>query len=351
MSAAKPAAFAIPGDIGTLTGGYIYERRLLEGLRAQGRDVDHLRLAASFPDPDRGAMEDAVARMAAVDPARALIVDGLVFGSIDTAGLATVRAPAVAMIHHPLALESGLSAERRAHLFSTERDNLALAAHVLVPSPHTRDILARDYRVEPGRITVARPGVDTPAGPRFPVSPPLILSVGIQHPRKGHDVLLAALDRIRDLDWQAVIAGSAYDADHAAGLARQAAALGLGPRLRLAGRVSQEELARLYRAASIFALATRYEGYGIVFDEALSYGLPIVSCRTGAVPDTVPAGAGLLVPVDDPAAFADALRRLLEEEGPRTRLSAAAADAGARLPAWDDTARIAGAVLDRVAGR
>jgi hypothetical protein len=182
----RPAAFAIPGDITTLTGGYIYERRLLEGLRELGRDVLHIELGPSFADPTPADMAHAVETLAAMDPSRALILDGLVYGSIDTDGLARVRSPIVAMIHHPLALESGLSADRRAHLFRTERANLALAAHVLVPSPHTAAILARDYGVDPRRITIAGPGTDPPLGPPAPVDPPLILSVGIQHPRKGH---------------------------------------------------------------------------------------------------------------------------------------------------------------------
>ena len=343
-----PAAFAIPGDIATLTGGYIYERRLLEGLRAAGRDVRHLQLGDSFPDPTPAHMADAVARLAALEPERVLILDGLVFGAIDPAGLAQVRAPVVAMIHHPLALESGLDAARKAHLFETERANLALTAHVLVPSPHTATVLERDYGVAADRITIARPGTDPPAGPSAPVTPPLILSVGIQHPRKGHDVLLAALARLVHLDWQAVIVGARHDPDHAAALARLHAALGLRGRVRLAGRVPQEELGRLYRQAGLFALATRYEGYGIVFDEALAHGLPIVSCRTGAVPETVPADAGVLVPPDAPDALAAALGHLLTDPAARAARATAAARAGAALPEWPDTARIAGRVLDAI---
>lgn len=345
----RPAAFAIPGDIETLTGGYIYERRLLLGLRALGRDVEHIELAASFPDPSPQDMADATARLAALDPSRPLILDGLVFGAIDTAGLARVRAPVVAMIHHPLALESGLDAARRDHLFRSERDNLALAAHILVPSPHTRAVLTDRYGASPERITIARPGIDRPEGTPAPVTPPLILSVGIQHARKGHDILLDALARLTDLDWQAVIAGGAHDPDCAGALARQQVALGLGARVRIAGRVARPDLDDLFCAASIFALATRYEGYGIVFDEALVRGLPIVSCRTGAVPDTVPPGAGLLVPPEDPEAFAAALRSLLTDTTLRTRMAAAAHAAGAALPGWADTARIASGVLDALA--
>ena len=106
--------------------------------------------------------------------------------------------------------------------------------------------------------------------------------------------------------------GSAYDPAHAADLAALHRSLGLGDRVSFAGRVSQERLGELYRAAGIFALATRYEGYGIVFDEALAHGLPIVSCRTGAVPQTVPSEAGLLVPPGDPHAFAATLDAVLD---------------------------------------
>jgi len=344
----RPAAFAIPGDIETLTGGYIYERRLLEGLRALGRDMHHVVLGDSFPDPTPRDVSDTVEALAAIEPGRVLILDGFIVGSFETSGLARVRAPIVAMVHHPLALESGLDEARREHLYRTERDNLALAAHVLVPSPHTAEILATRYSVPPERITIARPGTDLPGGPPAPVDPPLILSVGIQHPRKGHDILLTALSRLRAREWQAVVVGGRHDEGHADALDRLHGDLGLGGRVRMAGKVSGGDLDALFRAASVFALATRYEGYGIAFDEALRHGLPIVSCRTGAVPDTVPEGAGLLVAPDDAAAFADALDAVLGDAERREGMARAAAAAGRALPGWEDTARIAGGVLDSV---
>lgn len=337
------AAFAIPGDIATLTGGYIYERRLLEGLRALGHDMRHLRLPASFPDPAPPEMAAAVAALVAED--RPLIIDGLVFGAIETRGLAQVRAPIVAMIHHPLALESGLAPARRDQLDRTERDNLRLARHVLVPSPHTLRILTERYDVPPDRITIARPGVLPARRAPAPVRPPLILSVGILHPRKGHDVLIRALGGISDLDWRAVIVGNPWDRDHADALACQLAQSPVAGRIRLAGRVDVDRLERLYAQALVFALATRYEGHGLVFDEALAHGLPIVACAVGAVPDTVPADTGLLVPPDDPPAFAAALRRMLADTALRQSMQAAARRAGRALPGWEKTAAIASRVL------
>lgn len=344
------AAFAIPGDIATLTGGYIYERRLLEGLRDQGHPVAHVALGASFPDPTAADLADAAQQLVALPPGEPLILDGLVFGSINTDILAQVRAPIVAMIHHPLAQESGLPPARRDHLFQTERANLAHAVHVLVPSPHTARLLVSAYGVSPERITIARPGTDRPKVTGQPdAGPPLILSVGILHPRKGHDILLQALARLTHRNWRAVIVGAAWDVSHADELAALHARLGLGDRVHLAGNVSGDALAGLYARATLFALATRYEGYGIVLDEAQACGLPIVSCRTGAVPDTVPDGAGVLVPPDDVAAFAKALDRVLTDTDFRASMARASARSGATLPGWADTARVASAVLDRLA--
>lgn len=344
----RRAAFAIPGDITTPTGGYIYERRLLEGLRAEGRDVRHLRLGASFPDPTPDDMADAIARLQDLEPDRAVILDGFISATLDTNALADLQVPSVAMVHHPLALEIGLEPDRRDHLYRIERANLAHIDHVLVPSPATAAILTGSYDVPAERITIARPGASRPDRPRAPGTPPLILSVGIQHPRKGHDVLLRALARLKDLDWTAAIAGKVYDAEHAADLERLHHDLDLGGRVRLAGYVPDDRLAEHYATASIFALATRYEGYGLVFDEALAHGLPIVSCRTGAVSDTVPAAAGCLVAPDDAEAFADALADLLQNEERYAECADAARAAGERLPSWADTARTAGRVLDRL---
>ena len=349
----RPAVFAIPGDIETRTGGYIYERQLLLALRRGGRDVAHLALPGSYPAPtpeDLAATADA---LAAIPPETPVLLDGFLSGATEPAALVRMRAPYVPVTHHPLALETGLDPARAAHLHRVEAANLARAAHVIVPSPHTAAILAERFGVAPGRITIAPPGIERPPRPARAgrgTGPLRLLAVGQLVPRKGHDVLLRALARLRGLDWTAVIVGGAPDADCAAALLSLRDGLGLAGWVRFAGEVSQGTLAQHYAEADIFALATRYEGYGMVFAEALVHGLPIVTCAGGAVPDTVPDGTGLLVPPDDVPAYAEALGRVMSDAALRGRLTDAAQAAGARLPTWDDTAAIVDAVLDRVAG-
>ena len=350
----RPAAFAIPGDFKQITGGFIYERSLLSALQEAGREVTHLHLPAGFPDPTEAETQTARDILTAVPADVPVILDGLVFGAIDPAILRAMRAPVIAMLHHPLGLETGLTPERARFLRAREAENLTLAAHVVVPSPHTAAILQAEFGVSADRITIALPGFERRAAGGtteigVPKMPPLILSVGLLAARKGHDVLIDALARITDLDWRAEIVGAPHDPNVAAALTAQITARGLGDRVHLAGLVRRGALNELYDTAAIFALATRYEGYGIVFGEAMQHGLPIVSCRTGAVAETVVKGAGILVPVDAPEAFADALRLVLSDDAIRRAMAAASGAGGTGLPSWADTAAVMGGVIDRLA--
>lgn len=344
----RTLAFAVPGDINQRTGGTIYDKRLISALREIGHDVELVELPGTFPNPSDAEMAQSIDALAATPPDQPIVVDGLAFGAMDTARLDGVQAPLIGMIHHPLGLETGLPADRARFLIERERANLARTRHVFVPSPHTARTLVETFDVPEERVTIIKPGFELKAEPSTPQSPPLILSVGLLADRKGHDVLIRALARVKDLGWHAVIVGKPHEQSVAEALADQLKSSGLNDRLTLAGEVGDAELSDLYGRASIFALATRYEGYGIVFGEALVRGLPIVSCRTGAVPDTVPADCGILVEIDDDAAFAAALRDLLDKEALRLEMSRKARRHGLSLPTWLDGARLAGEIIERL---
>ena len=231
------AAFALPGALTTMTGGTFYDRRLIESLRDLGHEIRLVTLPDGFPDPGEAAMQAAVAQLLALPADQPVIVDGLAFGALPTVDVARIAAPIIALVHHPLALETGLDPALAGALRVRERDNLRHARHILVPSPHTKAVLVAEYGVDAGKVTVLVPGIDRVppvAAPR--TDPPLILSVGLLHPRKGHDVLIAALGLLADLEWQAVIVGNPWDAAHAAKLARRVATSAVAGRMEMVMR-------------------------------------------------------------------------------------------------------------------
>ncbi|WP_300062724.1 glycosyltransferase family 4 protein [uncultured Roseobacter sp.] len=345
----RSATFAIPGDIETLTGGYIYEKQLLLGLRRLGWDIAHLQLPDGFPDPTEAAIDSTARALAGLPSNRPVILDGFLTGAMPPDRLSETTAPIIAVTHHPLAYETGLSPERSAHLKHVERANLARASHIVVPSPHTARILIDDFGVAADRITIAPPGVTRAATEiSQPAKPPEILAVGQLVRRKGHDTLLRALSRLKDLPWTAHIVGRESDPVHGTELKHLALELGLEERLYFNGELSPDALRVRYATASIFALATRYEGYGMVFAEAMAHGLPIVTCGGGAVPDTVPVTAGRCVRVGDAVALSAALRELLTDAPLRKALATGSRRHGESLPTWDDTARVVSDLLHQL---
>ncbi|MFM9858714.1 glycosyltransferase family 4 protein [Pseudoxanthobacter sp. M-2] len=336
----------VPGDPETVTGGYAYDRALVASLCRRGWSARIIPLPADFPDPANDSIDSTLDSIVGAPPEGLILVDGLAFGALPADRLRALRRPVTALVHHPLALEGGRSAEQAAAVAATERAALATAAAVVATSPATARALAADYGVPAHRLTVALPGTD-PLPPAVGTGAvPTILTVATITPRKGHGTLVAALDRIRDHSWRAVFVGDdGRDPACAAALRREIAERGLTERIALTGAVTPLALLDHYLDADLFALVSTHEGYGMAFAEALSAGLPIIAGDGGAVRDTVPADAGLLVPPGDVEATAAALARLLDDPALRKRTAAAARRAGAALPTWDDTAAAVEAAL------
>src|SRR5262249_34668016 len=156
-----------------------------------------------------------------------------------------------ALVHHPLALETGLSAADAEWLRRSERAALAAVRHVVVTGGVTARLLASDYGVPKERISIARPGTDPVQPSRGSDDGTLaLLAVGALVPRKGYDVLLAALATLTHLSWRLTVAGARdRGAETAAALEAAIERLRLQDRVDLAGAVSDERLAALYGGA------------------------------------------------------------------------------------------------------
>jgi glycosyltransferase involved in cell wall biosynthesis len=361
-----PLAFLVPGRLETRTGGYIYDRRIIDGLRGIGWPVTVHELDDSFPHPTSSALDHAARVLAATPDEGICVVDGLAFGAMpEEAERESARLRLVALVHHPLAAETGLSPDVAARLETSETHALAHARLVIVTSKATAAALA-NYGVGPDRIAVVEPGTDRApvargskaslsvghhfSGANFSSADDLhLLCVGTLTPRKGHDTLFRALATLRDLRWHLTCVGS-LDRDPAMveRLRGELRTHRLEDRVSLVGEADEGAMAAFYDAADLFVLPSEYEGYGMAVAEALARGLPVISTPTGAIAEIVTGGAGVLVPPGDAPALANALARAIGDPGYRAQLSSAAVLVRDRLPSWNVAALRMGAALERL---
>lgn len=307
----------LPGAAGTPTGGFLYDRVMLQALRRAARLEEVLVVPGSWPEPASATVALARRLVAALPDGAALLVDGLAFSPLlEVFEAEAARLTLYALVHHPLADETGLSAPAHERLFERERRALALARGAVTTSAATARRLGTGFGVAASRIRVVQPGVSVagPAGTphrRRPAAAPLLLCVATLTPRKGQHVLLRALAGLRRQPWRLRLIGQTRSRAYARRLRRQALALRLNERIEFAGIVPAAVLPAQYRAADAFVLPSFHEGFGIALAEAAAFRLPIIASDAGAIAEAVAGSRHWLVPPGDARALAAALRRWL----------------------------------------
>jgi len=322
----------VPGPLATISGGHTYDRRMADSLRALGHDVQVLELDGRLPDPDQAAIYAARTAWAALPAASKILIDGVALPAF--AGLPLHQV--TGLIHHPAALETGLSEETAQRLHATEAAMFRDLPRLVVTSDQTKDRLVKDFGTPSDRISVIVPGIDDLTRSTGSAGPACqILSVGALIPRKGHDVLLHALSRLFDLDWELTLAGSTdRDPVHANGLRALAEDLNITRRVRFVDDVTEA----LWANADLFALTSYFEGYGIAIAEALRRGVPVAVTNVGAVPTLVDPEAGVVCAPGELDQISKSLRRLIFDSALRHDMAEVAWQSARSLPSWNEQA-------------
>lgn len=331
--------FLVPGDPDTPTGGFVYDRHAIEGLRDAGLLAGTIRIDGPFPEGDDLALRTAAETLCEVPDGHRVIVDGLAYTALAPAIEAEARRlRIIALIHHPLGDETGLSADERCRWLADETAALRFARAILATSRTTRARLG-ELGIDTGRVAAIPPGVAPAPDLGFRAArepgPMRLLCVATLIPRKGQHLLLDALAGLTDHDWTLTLVGDARDPAYAARLRDRAAGPDLDGRVLLTGAVSDNDLAEHWRQADVFVFPSLHEGWGIAPVEAVRWGLPVITSDAGALPESVPVAAREMVAAGDVAGLRTAVARLLDDPAAFAALADGARRAAAGLRSWD----------------
>lgn len=330
----------VPAGFDTVvTGGNIYDRRLLQALRAAGLEVPVVAMAGNWPRP--GAAEERELAAALQRPAGTVLIDGLIAaGCPDVVEKAAADGAGVrVLVHMPLALDPTLDTATAAVLDDSERRTLQAAKGVICTSRWAADEVRRRHRVE---AAVAEPGVD-PAPAAVGSIPPRIVQVGTIGPLKNQLTTVTALAQTTRFDWTARLIGPVGDSNYAAAVDNAIREAGLKHRIVVTGELGGAELGRQWEEADLSVLPSKTETYGMVVAESLAHAVPsVVPAGTGAEHtlgrDSTGHRPGFVVDTSTAEPLTAALADWLGDGGLRRRVKAAAEDRRTMLTGWETTA-------------
>jgi len=341
----------IYGSLDTVSGGFIYDRHLVQYLREQGDRVEVIALpwrpyiASLFDNLNRGL--EGRLRQARFD---VLIQDELVHPScfwLNRRLRPRVPYPIVALAHHLRCREQRPALPNRLDELIEQSYLKSVDACVCVSRTTQKDV--EDLAGASRLLVVASPGKDGLPGSITPgeimaraaVSGPLqIIFVGNLIPRKELHTLLTALAQLSGDCWRLTVAGSLeLDKAYVQAIRRQIDELGLASRITLLGTLPAGELAARYAASHVLVVPSSYEGFGIVYIEGMHFGLPAIASTAGAAREIITPGEnGFLVDPGDTNGLAQCLRTLMTDRRRLAEMSLAAHRRAAAHPTWNESA-------------
>jgi len=356
------AGLLIYGSLDTLSGGYLYDRKLAEHLERAGAEVRVISLPwRSYPLHLSDNLLSRTLRELAHMELDVLLQDELNHPSlflINRRLKQQMGIPILSIVHH-LRCSERHPAPLLALYRAVERRYLRSVDGFIFNSQTTRAVVE-------ALSGVKRPCVVAqPAGSRFAAGvdaagvqaraqtagPLQIAFVGNVIPRKGLHTLIEALVRMPPGTWRLTVTGR-LDADprYTRRVRRLIEGQGISGAVRLAGRLPDEALAEQLAGAHVLCVPSSYEGFGIVYLEGMAFGLPAIATTAGAAGEIIEEGrSGYLVPADDPAALADRLGGLHEKRDVLARMSEAALQRFAAHPTWEESTAQIVAFIEQMA--
>lgn len=353
-------ALCIYGELSTISGGYIYDKQLINMLRNYNYEIKIFSL--SRDDYFKAILDNArmytVQQIATYDP-HVVVQDHLIHPSIFLLNYILrkrIHAPLVALVHHLRSSESHGAIEN--NLYGRVERLFFDSVDACIFNSYTTKRSVEQLLENTMPCVVAYPGRgQEPPSQSYQVQKKLdqfeLLFVGNVIRRKGLDVLVAALGRCLDAGWHLTVVGDLEtDREYVEEIRHQIQELGLQQRVTFLGQVSNKHLRQLYARCYILTVPSRYEGFGMVYLEALGFATPVIASKAGAAKEFIEDGReGFLVEPEDPVELARRIRYLIARPDVVASMGKHARTAWEAHPTWEETGRKVNAFLRKITTR
>ena len=260
------------------------------------------------------------------------------------------RSPCVVTLHdlQPLEHRATHGAGKRAYLRLAIPASVRAARLVITPSEFVRRSVISRFGADPACVVAVPHGVGVPpvvSAPadvidRYSITGPMVLYPAITYPHKNHATLVEAFAAVVVHHPDAILVLPGGEGSEETALRAQIEGLGLSGSVRRVGRISAADVAGLYGVATVVAVPSRYEGFGLPAVEAMVHGVALVAAKVTALPEIVGDDAVLVDP-DDPAGWARAISGLLAHPDQRKELAEAGRERANRYGAEANAAAVA----------
>jgi glycosyltransferase involved in cell wall biosynthesis len=327
--------FLIPGDPHTLTGGYLYNIHIINGLKQKGHTVSVL--GTDWQWKNRNGLEKVCRHhLVQLPDGACVIIDSLVL-----APLCRIlqefgnRIKFLGLMHMPVSydISSGVHGE----LGGDELFALGNLRQVIVTGRFTFDLLC-NAGLERSKIRIAEPGTERfPRKMQYKTVPSELLCIANYAAAKAQDVLIRALFRLIERDWTLHLYGDPdRDTEYAASVSSLIQQLKMEDRIFMHGIIEREFISQAFLNSDLFVMPSLFESYGMALTESLAHGIPVVTTLAGNIPYTVPAGMGILTQPGNDEQLADAIRFLLDEPVKYSALCNAASQYYRQARTWEE---------------
>jgi glycosyltransferase involved in cell wall biosynthesis len=326
--------FLITGNLHSLTGGYLYNTHMINGLKEKGYTVNVLATDWQWKDIDE---LEKICRynLEKLPHGTCIVVDSLILASLhQIIQEFRKRLIFLGLIHLPSSYDilSGVQGE----LAREELIALDHVRQVIVTGRFTFDLLCH-AGLNPVKIRIVEPGTDLfPRKKRYKAVPSELLCISNYSSLKAQDMMIRALYRLADRDWTLHLYGSMdRDREYTASVRSLIQQLKMEHRIYMHGIVERDEISGVFLNADLFLLPSLFESYGMVLTESLAHGIPVVTTLAGNLPCTVPAGMGLLIEPGNEEQLAEAICSLFDDPKKYSNLCAAASQYFRQVRSWE----------------